>query len=435
MKLYGRCILFAVLVYSLFLMCLYSVSKDSKKFKYKVYTDKTVDYFDDRIIAKPEENILLARILDKFRVAVVELDTHRKYLLHTRHSRRIRNITRITEVTSQENTTYFNVLARYADIKVVKVYASWATIQDLLGPGTITRYKYLQELPAGVQDSQKDLLIGHVLIIPHAKVNRLGEVTYRDLFINNIGCQDFETVSRSKATQRYREVFSVTSPFSYEIFQSFVEVLPRLIPYVAFLRKHKSIRIHIEAGDVDHSVVVRELARLGISRKRLVSGNIRAEVLYQPAPLPCLNPHRLMANIMSAYIRHEFLTTMDHEVPDSVLLIQGSLDSEYFDEDLIEEINFFVQGSHRFEILRDFEISGLHSSVRIFNRAAVVIGTYEGLSNIMWCKPGTHVLEVTCEEPSDLYLRLAQVLRLRYTAINCNDASKQILAALKSLQI
>ncbi len=58
-----------------------------------------------------------------------------------------------------------------------------------------------------------------------------------------------------------------------------VEQIPRIAAYVEFLQRNPQIKIHIAKSGVSKQA----LSFLGLDPERIVSGDIRASVLYAPA--------------------------------------------------------------------------------------------------------------------------------------------------------
>ena len=78
----------------------------------------------------------------------------------------------------------------------------------------------------------------------------------------------------------------------------------------------------------------------------------------------------------------------------------------------------------KFEVLSDNALPSFSEQVKLFLRAAVVIGSHgAGLGNMIFSEPGTLMIEGTCSAPGLVmcYVRLAHVLGHYYHAIPSLD--------------
>lgn len=100
-----------------------------------------------------------------------------------------------------------------------------------------------------------------------------------------------------------------------------VELLPRIAPYVDFLRRNPTIRIHIwlskfnngtSKSDRERAMTVALLVAMGITDAgdRIVSGVVRATVAYVPRFAECLWSRPVELQVMSHLLRRHTTTKL-----------------------------------------------------------------------------------------------------------------------------
>lgn len=76
------------------------------------------------------------------------------------------------------------------------------------------------------------------------------------------------------------QLFTIAQFWGSGFFHATVEELPRLAPYVAFLRRHPTLPVHVESKTGFLAAIFRHL---GLDPNRIVSGNVKAVTLLAPA--------------------------------------------------------------------------------------------------------------------------------------------------------
>ena len=154
----------------------------------------------------------------------------------------------------------------------------------------------------------------YLTILQHAIVNLNGDVISGDVKVVPYTCShdNLPTIPQEYLSSViYTEVFVVTQYWGTMYFHRLVEMLPRLAPYIDFLKRHPSIFIHVseEAGRTAEIIDV-----LGLDKERLVSGVIRAKLVYLPQGTPCGFPHLAAMQVFSHLFHHH----IQHKLPNEI---------------------------------------------------------------------------------------------------------------------
>ena len=278
----------------------------------------------------------------------------------------------------------------------------------------------------------------------------------------------------------YKEVF-VVSQFWNGYFHVIIEQMSRLAPYICFLRSHPTIRIHMNIADEIMDVIGKYFDLLDIDSTRIITGKVRAQVIYLPAGTPCTNPSMFNIRLLSLWLRHSISTVPDSNqtipastgpvrsyrgpvtgskpvipglrrtishpsrlkpgsisvVPDfrktvadsrnSVVLIKRRKGRRmrWFDhhEEIKKQLLTMTtwNNSNRFT-LEEFTdpVPPLGEVGRMFSRAAVIVAPHgAGLSNMLFSDPGTVVVEGMCRVAFTAlsFRNLAYILGNRYHGV------------------
>lgn len=162
------------------------------------------------------------------------------------------------------------------------------------------------------------------------------------------------------------------------------------------------------------------LNELGIDRSRLISGVVRAHVIYLPRGACCGIAQIPETQIFSHHLRSSLRQTKEQQ--QNLVLIRRSRNRFFLQRNEVAQLMETVAKDFglNFYIFKDNPLPPVEEARRQFNRAAIVIGPHgAGLSNLLFCQPGTLVVEGLCNPPHTnmCYTRLAQLLGLRYYAL------------------
>ena len=261
-------------------------------------------------------------------------------------------------------------------------------------------------------------------IMEDAVVTSLGDVISRNFKLVPYSCsQDIEASPPPsyQFSPLYDEVFVMGQYWGANFFHMMVENLPRIAPYLEFLKMNPGILIHAQATD---SYTARTIRMLGLNSTRLIKGTVRARRVYLSQATPCGFPHLQSLQILSYYYQNYIHTLPEHPKHNrqSLLLIRRS-GSRRFTQHLRirEELEkVAMEFDLDFEMFYDNPSPPVETAMVMFHTAALVVGPHgAGLSNLVYCQPGTLVIEGVCNPPhvNMCYQWTAHVLGLRYHGI------------------
>ena len=255
-------------------------------------------------------------------------------------------------------------------------------------------------------------------------VNADGYVFTQSVKIVDVVCEQQYSVNPPKNyanSSLYPEVFVISQHWGKAYFHKHGEDIPRIAPYLAFLTKNKAIKIHVTETRVN-SVTAKTLMMLGINSNRLVKGDIRAKIVYLPQVTSCGYSNQHSAQLVSRLYRQYVDRNITDNRRNSMVMIHRTKKRLLVDYDKKERAMLEVAEDYnlKFEVLSDNALPSFLDQVKLFRRAAVVIGSHgAGLVNMIFSEPGTLVIEGTCSPPGLMmaYVRLAHILGHYYHAI------------------
>jgi hypothetical protein len=127
--------------------------------------------------------------------------------------------------------------------------------------------------------------------------------------------QDKSFIRLRSLPPHYDEVFVAAMTSANNYYHRLIEQLPRVAPYVEFLRRNPTIRIHVmlsgpaksnaKVTASRESLTAKLLVAMGIpdAGDRIVSGLVRATVAYVPRYAECLWSRPVELQIMSHQLR------------------------------------------------------------------------------------------------------------------------------------
>lgn len=100
-------------------------------------------------------------------------------------------------------------------------------------------------------------------------------------------------------TQEYDEVFVISQFWGEGHFHYMMEDMPRLAPFLTFLRNHPTIVIQVHTPT---AMLTALFVALRLDPSRMVSGNVRGRIVYLPRSSMC--GHLLMSE--GQLLAHEY---------------------------------------------------------------------------------------------------------------------------------
>ena len=127
----------------------------------------------------------------------------------------------------------------------------------------------------------------YLTIIKSGIITHVGDVISGSYKIVPYTCSDdkIPTIPNEyRTTKIYREVFVMSQKWGSAYFHRLGEIFPRIAPYILFLKTNPSVVIHAFEGG---GLTAKFLSMFDICPDRIVSGIIRAKVVYLPQGSPC----------------------------------------------------------------------------------------------------------------------------------------------------
>ncbi|KAK2153760.1 hypothetical protein LSH36_287g03033 [Paralvinella palmiformis] len=264
-------------------------------------------------------------------------------------------------------------------------------------------------------------LVTYIHVVQNAIVNELGDVITDRYKIVPYHCRpalnNKVTNYNTELLPLYTEVFSISQYWGGGFFHKTIEIFPKISPYLEFLKRKPHIKVQVYNKD-DYTNFIME--SLGIVRDRLISGVVRAHVIYLPRGTSCGTSNIQETQLLSHYLR--LSVPKQEDGIRNLVLIRRSRSRSFTQQAKISEKLQVVAEEYglKFYLFKDNPVPEMDEVRREFNKAAIVVAPHgAGLSNMLFCRPDTVVLEVICNPPHTnmCYTRLAHLLGLRYYAL------------------
>lgn len=242
---------------------------------------------------------------------------------------------------------------------------------------------------------------------------------------------------------QYDEVFVVTQYWGTSVFHRMIEIVPRLALFVDFLKANPGIRI---AAPEVGGRLAELLEIVGLDASRLVTGAVRAKIVYQPRSTGCgtanVQESQALARLYRDYIERSFPRPPRRN---GLVLIRRSRSRRFREQEAIESAMRRVAAEFNltYSLFADDPTPALADTMAAFHSAVVVVGPHgAGLSNVLFSAPGTFVVEGVCNVPhvNLCYLWLAHVLGHHWHGLasraGCEDvvdvAASRVAAAVRT---
>ena len=275
----------------------------------------------------------------------------------------------------------------------------------------------------------------YMLVVAGAVVTSDGEVIKDEWKIIPMCCRrQIERYYQFQPTsdyERHHEVFVVSQLRGTTFFHFLIENLTRIAPCLSFLMRHRHIKILVQR---ETGFTPKLLAALGIESSRLVSGNIRADIVYMPAGSPCGHATILSAQMLSLHFRARLPEPSPPR--DTIILIKRSTKRWfYYHDDILAMIRRHADtGGLNTVVYGDDPVPGVDDTLRLFSRAYIVVAPHgAGESNLIFSQPGTILIEGLCYDSRDklnwCYKNMMATLGHRYCGLLFEKQCMNITAA------
>ena len=262
--------------------------------------------------------------------------------------------------------------------------------------------------------------VTYMSIIQDAILTEAGSVISKNVKIYPSSCgkkEDLVVPEKYLESPLYREVLSIAQFWGFAVYHNNVESIPRIAPYIEFLRRNPEIKLHVGEIRGDFTAEILEIA--GLPTNRLIKGVVRAKVVYFPEGTTCGFAHVQNTQLLSHKYRVYIKDVAGHQDRRSVVVIRRTR-KRYFSkttevENMVQKVT--AKYGLNFEIFPDNPAPSILESMKMFNRAVLVFAPHgAGLFNLVFCEPGTFVIETVCSHNlvNMCYLRMAHSLGHRY---------------------
>ena len=275
----------------------------------------------------------------------------------------------------------------------------------------------------------------YMLIVAGAVVTSDGEVIKDEWKIIPMRCRRrIERYYQFRPTsdyERHHEVFVVSQLRGTTFFHFLIENLTRIAPYLSFLMRHPHIKILVQSETGFTPIF---LAALGIEPSRLVSGNIRADIVYMPAGSPCGHATILSAQMLSS----RFRAALPDPAPprDTIILMKRSKKRWFnYHDDILAMLRRHADAAGlKTVVYGDDPVPGVDDTLRLFSRAYLVVAPHgAGESNLIFSQPGTILIEGLCYDSREklnwCYKNMVALLGHRYCGLLFEKQCMNITAA------
>ena len=256
-------------------------------------------------------------------------------------------------------------------------------------------------------------------VIPNGVVDRKGYVDTETVRFVPLLCKS----SRMAGLRRIRkpstfvdEVFVISQNMGGGFYHISNTVLPRLVPYLNFLKKHEHIKLHVNMHSPKRAyskpAYIRYLTQLGLHPDRMVEGLIAARVVYLPKGGTCWHTVQPNGQVLSHVLRNFVRKLFPQEtvLQSRNLVFIKRLDNRRLNQsDEIKPILHKLAEHYRLNFKMYSGSESERDTWLMFYNAVMIVAPHgAGLSNMLLSRPGIYVVEVLCaEEPNFCYKDLA----------------------------
>jgi len=236
-----------------------------------------------------------------------------------------------------------------------------------------------------------------------AIVTALGDVYSGNLKLVLDACSDDTAAKVPQNVVRmplYDEVFVIAQHWGKGMFHRMVEIMPRIVFYLEFLRDNPQIRV---VAPEPPGGRLSELFRIiGVDDTRLVVGPVRAKVVYQPRSSKCGFANVQESQTLSALYREYIRRTFPPQPRNKLLLIRRTGLRRFMEQKKIEDLMARAARDYNltYTVFTDKPTPSLSATMMMFHSAVMIVAPVTaGESNMVFSQPGTYVVEGVCNLP------------------------------------
>ena len=265
-----------------------------------------------------------------------------------------------------------------------------------------------------------------------AVVTSLGDVITDGLKLVLYACRPnirASLPSELDSIPQHDEVFVITQYWGTAVFHRMVEIVPRIALFVDFLAANPEIRI---LGPETGGRLAQLLKIVGLDPSRLVTGSARAKIVYQPRSTGCGFANVQESQRLSELYRNYIERTFSARPRNGLILVRRSRGRRFTEQREVEAALRLTAADFNlsFALFADNPTPSLNDTMAMFHSAVVVVGPHgAGLSNVLFSRPGTLVVEGVCNLPhvNLCYQRLSHVLGLRWHGVTSRRGCEAVV--------
>ena len=207
---------------------------------------------------------------------------------------------------------------------------------------------------------------------------------------------------RAKVTCEQGEVFTISDIWSENYYHRLIDQGVKLAAFAEFLKQRPRMLVH---ASVEATSLVRQLLPVFGLNNRVVSGVVKASVIFRPHSSGCLWPNFLYtrtANVMfRRYVEKELLGEGKlYPSTDRIILFIKRTYRRITNHDEVTSLaqRLAERTNRQLVTFDDQKLPSLNETMTLFYRADVVIGVHgAGLANLIFSRPGTTLVEFSCK--------------------------------------
>lgn len=277
---------------------------------------------------------------------------------------------------------------------------------------------YVQHKEEGGKPTTRASLT-HIHVLQRGTVTSTGDIFGSTYKIAPPSCA-MNGHTKAPAFDRSRfctEVFVISQFWGAAYSHEMLENLPRLAPHLTFLRRHPSIRIHMINRNRRIDFLFKALE---LDSNRIVTGIVHASVIYLPRSTPCDSVLLLESQLLREEFG-KFISGTSLEVHHDGENVKGASWNTVLLNDGFAHITALAESVQRIarkhgfvlKLFSDDEPPPIKEVMTLFYSARVIVSTHgEGLANMIFSRPGTHVIEGVCPPPHTSVRYLVTACRL-----------------------
>jgi len=196
----------------------------------------------------------------------------------------------------------------------------------------------------------------------------------------------------------YDEVYVITQYWGSAVFHRMIEIVPRLVLCLQFLKEHPEIRI---LGPEVGGRLAQLLEIIGLDKSRLITGVTRAKTVYQPKATGCGFANAPESQMLSQLYRDYIRRTFPARPRNRLILIRRSRLRRFTEQKQIDEVLERAARDYNltYTLFIDNPTPSLNDTMMMFHSAVIIVAPHgAGLSNV-FSQPGTYVVEGVCNLP------------------------------------